>query len=380
MKVDELERIKSGMSQAYWCDTSEHIAKFQPAKIAFDTPDKQDLAWFDTLFEGGLMLPKAFEDEPHPLTMLVAGPPGSGKTTLITELCYRLAVNEQKNPTPLSTLYISTDADTDRMIQNAVDLGWDEAADYFIPFDPENKIPKLKRGLKSMVGVWGREKFMKSIEKQDLLSAIVVAALTSLDQWLVKAKPADLMSKLKRTMINQPIEDASGGSVEIYGEKYIPDILVLDSLNILNPEEHSKFFQSFVNACKATKLVIFILNTGPDGQDHKPWEYYSDIVLRLGYEYTHDYYVRTIEIIKARFQSQRWGKHQLKIYAKPNYANPKNFPKPVETDDKAIQEYNILTVRREAFLFSPPFILIYPYISGKHPPSLLQEMLPTRRS
>jgi len=52
------------------------------------------------------------------------------------------------------------------MIQNAVDLGWDRANDYFIPFDPEDKKTRLKNGLSAMIGVWGVKKFLASIDKQ----------------------------------------------------------------------------------------------------------------------------------------------------------------------------------------------------------------------
>ena len=38
-------------------------------------------------------------------------------------------------------------------------------------------------------------------------------------------------------------------------------------------------------------------------EDHKLWEYYSDIALQLGYEYTYEYYVRTIEIVKAALRA-----------------------------------------------------------------------------
>lgn len=357
METDDLIRYKSGISQAYWCDTSGNIAEFQPAKLPFDTSETQHISWFDELFEGGIFLPKGDSQVLRPLTMLISGPPGCGKTTLISELCYRLAVNEHENEKPLSTLYISTDAETCRMIHNTIDLGWDKAKDYFIPFDPEEKKPKLKHGLKSLVAVWGREKFLSSIEKKDVLSAMIEAALNSLDQWVMKANTTNFMTRLKYKMINLPVENATDGSIEVYDEKYIPDILVIDSLNILDPDGQTKFFQAFVKACKATKLVIFMLNTGTEDQNHKLWEYFSDIVVQLDYEYIHDYYVRTIEVVKARFQSHRWGKHQLKIYA-----NPRGIVAPKQSDTKEkIQQYN--TAMRRAHPYrSTGGVFIFPSI------------------
>ena len=73
MGTDELVKIKSGVSQAYWCDTSDTIATFQPAKLTFDTPGTQSLSWFDKLFEGGLSLPSGNSNTLRPLTMLVSG-------------------------------------------------------------------------------------------------------------------------------------------------------------------------------------------------------------------------------------------------------------------------------------------------------------------
>ncbi|MBI3152206.1 MAG: hypothetical protein HYZ21_08740 [Chloroflexi bacterium] len=345
METDELVKVKSGISQAYWCDTSDILAKFQVAELAFDTANKQNLSWFDKLFEGGILLPKGNSNILRPMTMLVSGPPGCGKTTLITELCYRLAVNEQGNDKALSTLYISTDAETGRMIDNASDLGWVRAKEYFIPFDPDDAHPKLREGLKSMIAVWGREKFLKTIEKQDMLSSMIEAAVTSLDRWVLKANaPANIMKRLKYTFANDPIEKASGGAIVVNDEKYIPDILVVDSLNILNPEGQMKFFQSFVKACKATRLVIFVLNTGIENQEHKLWEYFSDIVVQLDHHYIHDYYVRNIEVVKARYQSHWWGKHQLKIYA-----NPKPLAKPDETNVDRVREYNTMMKRSHPY-------------------------------
>jgi KaiC/GvpD/RAD55 family RecA-like ATPase len=345
MDTDGLVKIKSGISQAYWCDTSDTITKFQAAELAFDTSNKQNLSWFDKLFEGGISLPRGNSNILRPITMLVSGPPGCGKTTLITELCYRLAVNEQGNEKALSTLYVSTDAETVRMIGNAVNLGWDKAEDILIPFDPTDRHPRFRKGLQSMVGVWGREKFLKTIEDQDMLSSMVEAAVTSLDKWVLKANvPDNIMKRLKYRFVTDPIEDASGGKIVVDGEKYIPDILVVDSLNILNPEGQMKFFQSFVKACKATKLVIFVLNTGMENQEHKLWEYFSDIVVQLDHQYIHDYYVRTIEVVKARYQSHWWGKHQLKIYA-----NPKSSAVPEETNIAFVDEYNTMMKRSHPY-------------------------------
>jgi hypothetical protein len=59
------------------------------------------------------------------------------------------------------------------------------------------------------------------------------------------------------------------------------------------------------------------LDTASETGYHDIWEYASDVVIRLDNTSTNDYYLRTIQIVKARYQSHTWGKHQLKIYKKP---------------------------------------------------------------
>ena len=342
MCADNLERIKSGVSQAYWCDTRNTLARFEEATLLFDSPERQPLSWFDKMFEGGILLPRGDSEIVNPITMLVSGPPGCGKTTLISELCYRLAVNAQGNPRPLSTLYISTDSETDRLIDNTVDLGWSRAKEFFIPFDLKDKRPKLGADQKALIAVWGREKFLKKVEEKDLLSSIIDNAVTSLDSWVTKMHPNDFLNRLKYKFKSSSIESATAGKDgKKDDQQYIPDILVVDSLNILDPENQTRFFQSFVKACKATRLVIFMLNTGAENQEHKLWEYFSDNVVQLDHYYTHDYYVRTIEVVKARYQSHKWGKHQLKIYP-----NPSVLELPDEKDRTAVHNYN--TIMRRA--------------------------------
>ena len=93
--------------------------------------------------------------------------------------------------------------------------------------------------------------------------------------------------------------------------------------------ERGDFFeQTLKKVTNSTKLIILILDSSKSGESHKYWEFYCDNIIDLDYntvqlDFTtlRDYYIRTIEIVKARFQSHIWGKHQLKIYKKLDIPN-----------------------------------------------------------
>ena len=81
-----------------------------------------------------------------------------------------------------------------------------------------------------------------------------------------------------------------------------------------------QLFLQLVRAAPKLKIAVFVLDSS--AKDHSGavefWEYRCDIVIRL--DHTHPespdsgYYLRTIEIVKARYQKHAWGPHQLKIY------------------------------------------------------------------
>lgn len=301
--MDKRLKIKTDISKAYWCT---HDSRFEEAKINTKESEQEEISWFDRLFEGGILLPNAHVDSSgkvksytnrRPLTFLITGPPGSGKSTLALELCYRLSRNTQINEDGLFSLYISTEADAEHVIENAKCLHWPDVTGRILSF--KNKKPDSP-----VVAIWGTDKIKGSEE----INKVIEVALEFLGTWLVgtnagaatTAKWISQMIKFKRT------------TNEI--EKVSPDILVIDSLNIIERQERAEFFKKFLSTgFNDTKIIIFILDSGSK-EEHVFWSYVSDNVVRLDYGYNNDYFVRSFEIIKARFQSHTWGKHQLKIY------------------------------------------------------------------
>lgn len=313
--------IKSNMSQVFWCSYNQKnkvlcpkrqnsecinvhcngfpiLSDFEPAII-----NDKHISWLDQLFINGIET-----SEKKPTTMLITGPPGSGKSTLALELCYQIASAKD----PLLPLYISFESTTKSLIEKAAKFGWN-IKNKIIPYEGDNdgflkKIENRKEKNKVTIAFYdkkiSKKKYSTNSETFSLSFQVIAEIISSVSNDLIKAKEYfPFIKKIYNNLTQRNIE------------KIHPNVLVIDSLNIIgNETEKSKLFDNIEDNLSNTDLIICILDANTS--QHTAWEYKADIILRLDYNSINDYFLRTIEIVKARNQEHTLGKHQLKIHSK----------------------------------------------------------------
>jgi len=305
---------KTDISTVYWSDNQNNCTE---AELCLGAEKPHIVSWFDELFKGGLKV--SYEN--FPTTLLIKGPPGSGKTTFALELCYRLA----KNHVATST-YVSLEAKSDQIIKNAVILGWQKNVMSKIRVITNNKNKDEFEAKKACLNVCGAEyttKWSENLTDESLNEKTdnVNIAFESIADICHLPYSSSIKNKIKRFFVKKELENIP---------PTVSQILVIDSLNIFPIESRKEVFLKFLNIAKASQentdnnankekilLMIFVLDAKSNEDCNPFWEYMCDTVIELDHYEENNYFIRTIEIIKSRFQGHILGKHQMKIYDKP---------------------------------------------------------------
>src|SRR5262245_5885523 len=96
---DQAVKLKTNVSGAFRCELESEEPYFEFKEARWTMPDNPErswsIFWLDHLFEGGILLPRSSDPASRAATLLLTGPPGSGKSVLAMEMCYHWSLSSQ---------------------------------------------------------------------------------------------------------------------------------------------------------------------------------------------------------------------------------------------------------------------------------------------
>lgn len=275
----------------------------QEVKLHMINAEQGGCFWLDEMLNGGLALPdeiwpkKADEYGPPESTfvLLIAGPPGSGKSSFALELCINLAKNAQKDGTKWSSVYCSAESSPQRIIENARSFGWDYQ--------------------------WILEHTTGTYAEYDAPSCIIYGCGEKGSGGIPSDPYKFFTGFINDWMSNIRVRYPKGLGA--------PDVVVVDSLNtIKDAGEFSSMnvgfvFRQIVSSLSGPggirpRLLILLLDGFSGSEPTNSWEYLCDAAFRFDAKVGQEgFYQRSFQIVKIRTQSHVWGKHAFKIYPGP---------------------------------------------------------------
>lgn len=312
-------RLPTKISRAYWRNSEGNLVEVNDGK--------GPIAWFDRLLEGGLRLPDKADT---PLVLLVEGPPGAGKTTLCLELCAHLVAGSPYRSDAATggvcdlsrCLYVTTDADSRVLCENFASYGDSEYSKIVLPLPAQ--APQLTA---PGVYVLGRHDLGEAQRLWPLLERLGRLAPAISEASGVTSAPGVVVEEAVRASAHRAQKQSARRlpklsqqlrALDRRADRLRPGIVVIDNLNVIESADRAAFFDAeLTRVWPGTRLFVFVIDGSKGERDHTVWQYASDVVIRMDHTSGPEYYLRTIEVVKARYQRHAWGTHQLKIYGPP---------------------------------------------------------------
>lgn len=309
-----MERIRTGISKAFWCAREKNEFVFKPASMP-NIAKSRHVSWFDELFEGGIAIPTCHRDEHRALTILISGPPGSGKSTLALELAYHL---REENPPGVGeadkwhTLYVTSESSENWLLEKFDAYGWNRRK-LLVHKDPKSDHPTEAHV--DIIQAMNVKHYLEasSIENRKKGFLEVLAGLLPSGH-----EPIEATVGVVEAGVGYIVDGVKRQRVAALIRNVMPDVLIVDSLNTVEYSDRVDIFNKFSKLTTAgPKIIVIVLDSHEGCGDCEFWGYVCDSIIRLDKKYDLNYMIRTLEIVKARYQSHAWGIHQFKIYG-PN--------------------------------------------------------------